>query len=137
MIPEAKRDLMYTEVHDVALEGAQEGMVAWIETHWATLAAIAWRGYVATGRGLVLLDGAWDAAVAVGYLTAAEAEAAGSPWPGSLQAATQAYRPDDRHPVLRPARFGATLLGLRATAPRVPPCLATQRDGAPLRVSAA
>jgi hypothetical protein len=34
---------------------------------------------VTTGRGLVLLDGAWDGAVAVGYLTAAEAQAAGSP----------------------------------------------------------
>jgi hypothetical protein len=128
---------MSTEVHEVAVDDAQAVMLAWIETHWAQLAAVAWRGYVTLGRGLVVLDGAWDGAVTVGYLTAADAQAAGSPWPDSLRAATQAYRPalDILFFVQQDAM--GTLLGLRATVPRVPPYRATQPQGTLPRVSAA
>ena len=97
---------MDTELHDVVLEGAQEGMVAWIETHWAMLAAIAWRGYVATGRGLVLLDGAWDAAVAVGYLHRRRGGSRREPLARLAAGGDAGLPPHDRHPVLRPAQFG-------------------------------
>ena len=94
-------------------------------------------GYVTVGRGLVVLDGAWDGAVAVGYLTAADAQAAGSPWPASLRAATRTYRPALEILFFVQQDAVGTLLGLRATAHRVPPYRATQPAGAVAWVSAA
>ncbi len=47
---------------------AREAMLDWIETHWEALAALAWRGYVTEGRGIVLLQGDdWHGEVIVAY----------------------------------------------------------------------
>ena len=37
---------MQDEPEDAVFDGEQAGMVDWIEPHWDTLAAVAWRGYV-------------------------------------------------------------------------------------------
>ena len=128
---------MPNEVSDVVLDAAQAVMVAWIETHWPRLAAIAWRGYVLAGRGLVVLDGDWAGVVTVGYLTATAAAAVGAPWPAALRAATQAYTPATDILFLVPQGALGTVLRLRATPPLLPPCLVTQRDGRPPWVAAA
>ena len=83
-LPQRSEASMHTEQEDAVLNGEQADVLDWIERHWDTLATVAWRGYVTAGRGLVVLDGAWDGAVAVGYLTAANAQATDAPWPATL-----------------------------------------------------
>ena len=122
---------MQDERDDTAVDDEQEVMLDWIETHWDELAAFAWKGYVTAGRGIVLLEGDWDDAVTVGYQTAADAEAAGTAWPAGLREATQAYTPATDIVFFVQQHATGTLLGMRATAPRLPPRLAGQRDGAP------
>ena len=63
----------------MARDGTESGrdadqavVLAWIKTHWEELATLAWRGYVTAGRGVLVLEGDWQGAVAVGYQTAAE-----------------------------------------------------------------
>ena len=112
-------------------------MLEWIEREWDELAELAWKGYVMAGRGIVLLEGDWDDAVAVGYHTAADAEAARAAWPVALREATEAYTPATDIVFFVQQHTTGTLLGMRATAPRLPPCLAVQRDGTPLLVPAA
>ena len=109
-------------------------MLDWIEQHWDELAAFAWRGYVLAGRGIVLLEGDWDDAVTVGNQAAADAEAA---WPAALREATESYTPATDIVFFVQQHGTGTLLGMRATAPRLPPRLAGQRDGSPPLVPAA
>jgi hypothetical protein len=127
---------MSPEVHDVAVDDEQAVMLAWIETHWARLAAVAWCGYVLAGRGLVVLDGDWDGAVAVGYLSAASAAASGVVWPATVRAAVQTYPPATALLCFILQDAAGTLLEVQATPPRLPPRLAGQRDGTPLVLAA-
>ena len=71
------------------VDADQVVVLAWIKTHWEELATLAWRGYVTAGRGVLVLEGDWQGAVAVGYQTAAEGAAGGDPWPEELLAALQ------------------------------------------------
>ena len=118
------------------VDADQAVVLAWIKTHWEELATLAWRGYVTTGRGVLVLEGDWQGAVAVGYQTAAEGAAAGDPWPEELLAALQAYVPATD--LLCVTQQGATtlVLTIRATSPQVAPCDAGQRDGARLVLAA-
>jgi len=127
---------MQDERDDMVVDDAQEGMLDWSELHWNELADFAWRGYVTAGRGIVLLEGDWEGDVAVGYQTAADAAAAGAPWPARLVEATEGYTPATDIVFFIQHRATGTLLGMRASAPRLPPHLAGQRDGAPLVPSA-
>lgn len=122
---------MQDERDDMVIDDEQEVMLDWIETHWDELAAFAWRGSVTAGRGIVLLEGDWDDVVAVGYQTADDAEAAGAVWPTALCEATEAYSPATDIVFFVQQHTTGTLLGMRATAPRLPPRLAGQQDGAP------
>ena len=127
----------------VARDGTNRGrdadqavVLAWIKTHWEELATLAWRGYVTAGRGVLVLEGDWQGAVAVGYQTAVEGAAGGDPWPEELLAALQAYVPATD--ILCVTQQGATtlVLTIRATPPQVAPCDAGQRDGARLVLAA-
>jgi hypothetical protein len=60
-------------------DAGQALVLAWIKTHWEELATLAWRGYVTAGRGVLVLEGDWQGAVAVGYQTAAAGAAGGDP----------------------------------------------------------
>ncbi len=128
---------MPDERDNTVVDDEQEVMLDWIERHWDELAAFAWKGYVTAGRGIVLLEGDWDDAVTVGYLTAADAEAAGAAWPAALREATEAYTPATDIVFFVQQHATGTLIGMRATAPRLPPRQAGQRDGAPPLVPAA
>ncbi len=116
---------------NTVVDDEQEVMLDWIETHWDELAALAWKGYVTAGRGVVLLEGDWDDAVTVGYLTVADAKAAGAAWPAAVREATAAYTPATDIVFFVQQHTTGTLLGMRATAPRLPPRLAGLQDGAP------
>src|ERR687885_2337465 len=118
------------------VDADQVVVLAWIKTHWEELATLAWRGYVTARRGVLVLEGDWQGAVAVGYQTAAEGAAGGDPWPEELLAALQAYVPATD--ILCVTQQGTTtlLLTIRATPPQVAPCDAGQRDGARLVLAA-
>ncbi len=123
---------------DAATAAAREAMLDWIETHWEVLAALAWRGYVTEGRGIVLLRGDdWRGEVAAAYQTAAIALQTGVGWPDELVAAVQHYTPATDIIFVVPHERTATLLGMRATPAQVAPREAGQREGAPLLVSSA
>ena len=116
---------------------AREAMLDWIETHWNTLAALAWRGYVTEGRGIVPLQGDdWHGDMAAAYQTAATALQAGAGWPNELVTAVQDYTPATDIIFVVQHERTATLLGMRATPPRLPPRAAGQRHGAPPLVPA-
>ena len=111
-------------------------VVAWITMHWEELATLAWRGYVTAGRGVLVLEGDWQGAVAVGYQTAAEGAAAGDPWPEELLAALQAYVPATDLLCVTQQGAATLVLTIQATPPQVAPCDAGQRDGARLVLAA-
>src|SRR5687768_1681046 len=110
-------------------------ILTWIATQWDTFAAIAWRGYLTSGRGLVVLAPTGDGTLSVGY--AAAAEPANRSWPASLRAVTTAYTPATDILILVQQDTLSSLFQLRATPRQRPPCLTGQLDGAPLYVSAA
>ena len=110
-------------------------ILKWIATQWDTFAAIAWRGYLTSGRGLVVLAPSGDGTLSVGYAAAGEPE--NGSWPASLRAVTTAYTPATDILVLVQQDTMSTLLQLRATPHQRPPCMTGQPDAAPLRVSAA
>ena len=122
---------MQDERDGMVIDDEQAVMLDWIELHWDELAAFAWQGYVIAGRGIVLLEGDWDDGITVGYQTAADAEAAGVAWPPALREATAAYTPATDIVFFVQQHATGTLLGMRATPPRLPPRLAGQRDGTP------
>jgi hypothetical protein len=120
-----------------SVRDADEAVVlAWIKTHWEELATLAWRGYVTAGRGVLVLEGDWQGAVAVGYQTAAEGAAGGDPWPEELLAALQAYVPATDLLCVTQQGAATLVLTIRATPPQVAPCDAGQRDGARLVLAA-
>ncbi len=125
---------MRSETEAVA---TREAMLNWIETHWNTLAALAWRGYVTEGRGIVLLQGDWHGEVIVAYQTVETARQAGAAWPDQLVAAVQDYTPATDIIFVVQRERTATVLGMRATPAQVAPREAGQRDGAPLLVPSA
>jgi len=117
---------------------AREAMLNWIETHWTTLAALAWRGYVTEGRGIVLLQGDdWRGEVAAAYQTAATAQEAGTGWPDELVGVVQDYAPATDIIFVVQHDETATLLGMRATPAQVTPREAGQRNGTPPLVPSA
>ncbi len=116
---------------------AREEMLDGIETHWATSAALAWRGYVTEGRGIVLPQGDWQGEVVAAYQTAATALEASTAWPDELVAAVQTYTPATDIIFVVQHAHTATLLGMRATPAQVTPREARHRDGAPPLVPSA
>jgi hypothetical protein len=118
----------------VDVAAAREALLDWIETHWNTLAALAWRGYVTEGRGIVLLQGDWSWDVAAAYQTARHV---GTGWPDELVGAVQDYTPATDIIFVVQHDLTATLLGMRATPPRLPPGEAGQQNGAPHLVPSA
>ena len=117
-------------------DAGQALVLAWIKTHWEELATLAWRGYVTAGRGVLVLEGDWQGAVAVGYQTAAEGAAGGDPWPEELLAALQAYVPATDLLCVTQQSAATLVLTIRATPPQVAPSDAGQRDGARLVLAA-
>ncbi len=117
---------------------AREAMLDWIETHWNTLAALAWRGYVTEGRGIVLLQGDdWHGEVAAAYQTVETALRTCTGWPDQLVEAVQNYTPaTDIIFVVQHDRT-STLLGMRATPAQVAPREAGQQNGVPPLVPSA
>ncbi len=116
--------------------GEREVLLDWIETHWEGLAALAWRGYVTEGRGIVLLQGDWHGEVIVAYRTAETARQAGAGWPDELVEVVQDYTPATDIIFVVQRERTATVLGMRATPEQVTLREAGQRDGAPLVPSA-
>ena len=79
----------------------------------------------------------WHGEVAAAYQTAATALQAGTVWPDELVAAAQDYTPATEIIFVVQHDRTATLLGMRAMPPRMPPREAGQRNGAPPLVPSA
>lgn len=112
-------------------------MVSWIETHWNALATFAWRNYVAAGRGLVILEGAWDDDVRVGYQTPAIAKQHGHTWSRELLDGVGQYGPSTDIVFLVSQKGSGILLGMTTTEDRLPPHLARRADDEPPLVPSA
>jgi hypothetical protein len=59
----------------------QEGMLTWIKHHWTHLVAFAWRSYLASGRGLVILEGDFADDMNAAYQTPMMAASMNQSWP--------------------------------------------------------
>ncbi len=122
---------------DEDVDTERERMLAWIAASWEELAALAWRGYVLDGRGIVMLQGDWHGEVVVAYQTPAMADEFALEWPPELHAAVQHYEPATDILFLVQRADSGILLGMRTPPGRLPPREAGQRDGSPPLVSAA
>jgi hypothetical protein len=114
-------------------DNEQETMLRWIDVHWNTLAGFAWRSYVTSGRGIVVLQGDWGGDVFVAYQTLDLIE----DWSHEIKQVVDCYEPrtDMVFLVQRPST--AILLGVRTPPERQPPYKVGQQDGAPPLVRAA
>ena len=108
---------------------AEDGVVVgWIDAHWDELAALAWRGYVSRGRGLVLVREADGGEMVAEYETPDAAVADQDTWPDELLAAIGEYNPATDVLFLMEPEGAGMLLGMRATPPCVTPWEAGHGD---------
>ena len=114
-----------------SLPAKHEAIVRWIETHWNALATFAWRNFVASGLGVVILEGDWDDNVRVGYQTPAMATTVSQAWPDDLLDAIQRYDQSIDIVFLVSEEGSGILLGMTTTEGRLPPHLAGTNDGEP------
>jgi hypothetical protein len=122
---------------DEDVDTERERMLAWIAASWEELAALAWRGYVLDGRGIVVLRGDWQGEMVVAYQTPARAEEFALAWPPELHDAVRQYEPAIDILFLVQRADSGILLGMRTPDGHLPPREAGQRDGSPPLVRSA
>jgi hypothetical protein len=119
------------------LQAEDEALVGWIAVHWEELAALARRGYVSRGRGLVLVTAAAGGELVAAYETPEAASADQDAWPDELRAAIAAYHPATEVLFLMEPEGAGTLIGMRATPPCISPWEAGHGDAELLVVRSA